>query len=92
MESRTQEVRLDWVVLASALNSEISDPVTAEARITRSLGSSRSGLEIFDSSLINPRGAGVRQNVWGTLYRKGHVTVTRSQKGNRVNPTLSLKE
>jgi len=35
MENRTQEVRLDWVVLASALNSEISDPVTAEARLTR---------------------------------------------------------
>ena len=27
---------------------------------TRSLGSSSSGLEIFDSSLINPHGAGVR--------------------------------
>ena len=30
------------------------------------------------------------QNIWGTLYREGHVTVTASQKGYWGNPTLIL--
>ena len=39
MENGTQslrtQLRLDWVVLASPLDSEISGPATAEARLTQ---------------------------------------------------------
>ena len=53
-----------------------------------SLGSSRSGLEIFDSSLINPRGAGVRPRFAGT---SGGLCIRKSMSLSR-NPKRVIGE